>query len=150
MKGDIDNAGHSYGWGSEIYYKMISLIDLRLIKVINTLSLIQILNDTLVLLSKYSFTYICLQILITADHGGYECCHGQVMDIQFNIPFIAVGPKVISKNTLNNVYVRNVDLPATALYALGIPKPKSWSGNPIVQIFGEEVNNGLSIFLIYV
>jgi predicted AlkP superfamily pyrophosphatase or phosphodiesterase len=119
---DLDEAGHNSTWGSPQYMEALSVVSARLQKVIDALTLTGVKEETLV--------------VISADHGGGNG-HGHMIDKELKIPVIFIGPKVQNVQ-LDTFYIKNVDIPATILYALGIPQPPEWIGKPVVQIYGEQ------------
>jgi arylsulfatase A-like enzyme len=73
-------------------------------------------------------------LIITADHGGHGFKHGDDSPEDRTIPWLVVGPGVPVGVTLTssiNIY----DTAATVLYALDLPIPEHWDGQPILEIF---------------
>jgi len=124
---NIDDAGHNYGWGSQQYLDAIEDVDTLLGTLLGGYSSTGILDETLV--------------LVTSDHGGQGTGHGYSDNANVLIPWIASGPGIMANQTLST-YVRNMDTPSTALYALGISAPPLWQGNPIYEAWtGTPVNH---------
>jgi arylsulfatase A-like enzyme len=73
-------------------------------------------------------------LIITADHGGHYFGHGDDSLVDRTIPWLAVGPGVPQGITLTSA-VNIYDTAATALYALELPIPETWDGQPILEIF---------------
>lgn len=117
---DTDRVGHVYGWMSDNQIQSITFVDGLIGEIEATLESGSYLNST-------------LQI-ITADHGGHGFNHGDDSPIDRTIPWLAVGPGVPPGVTITadiNIY----DTAATALYALKLPIPERWDGQPILEIF---------------
>jgi arylsulfatase A-like enzyme len=73
-------------------------------------------------------------LIITADHGGSDFSHGSESPEDMTIPWLAVGPGISAgKNLLTDI--STVDTAATALYALNLPIPAEWDGQPVMEIF---------------
>jgi len=117
---DIDETGHANGWGTQKYYEAISLVDYEIGLIMDAYESAGILNSTL--------------ILVIADHGGQIEGHGFTNQKNVNIPWIAKGPGV-NQNYIIQSYMRNLDTPSTALYALGINQPFLWMGRPASEIW---------------
>jgi arylsulfatase A-like enzyme len=73
-------------------------------------------------------------LIVTADHCGHGFKHGDDSPIDRTIPWLAVGPGVLSGVTLAS-NINTYDTAATALYVFGLPIPENWDGRPIVEIF---------------
>jgi hypothetical protein len=73
-------------------------------------------------------------LIVTADHGGHGFNHGDDSPEDRTIPWLAVGPSVPPGVTLSRK-VNTYDTAATALYALKLPIPETWDGQPVMEIF---------------
>jgi len=73
-------------------------------------------------------------ILVIADHGGQTAGHGFINQKNVAIPWIAKGPQVNVNYEISS-YARSMDIPATALYALGVQQPPIWMGRPMSEIY---------------
>jgi len=73
-------------------------------------------------------------LIITADHGGHGFEHGLDCSEDRTIPWLAVGPGVPPGVTLTS-HINIYDTAATAAYALELPIPERWDGQPILEIF---------------
>lgn len=120
---DVDSAGHSVGWMSPGQLLAVSLTDRLIGEVIAALEAQGYLADTL--------------LIISADHGGSGFRHGSDSPEDMTIPWLAVGPGVPAGVTLTSPIV-TYDTAATALYALRIPIPAEWDGQPVTEIFEQE------------
>jgi predicted AlkP superfamily pyrophosphatase or phosphodiesterase len=117
---DVDRVGHAYGWMSENQFYAITYVD-------------GLVGEIMAALKGGGYTPNTL-LLITADHGGHGFGHGDDTPEDRTIPWLAVGPGVPPGITLYNP-INTYDTAATALYALDLPIPEGWDGQPIVEIF---------------
>jgi predicted AlkP superfamily pyrophosphatase or phosphodiesterase len=117
---DVDSAGHSAGWMSTIQLWTLSWTDSSIGEIVAALQAGGYLNQTL--------------LIITADHGGSGKDHGSTSPEDTLIPWLAVGPGIPAGRLLQQDVVI-YDTAATALYALNIPIPAVWDGQPILEIF---------------
>lgn len=104
--GDIDEAGHEYGWGSPEYLDAVHSVDSKIARVLRALESSHHLHKTLV--------------LVVADHGGdpgsYD--HGYTSDdYEVMVPFVAFGPGIVGRPGNG---ARLADVAPTVLNALGI------------------------------
>ena len=117
---DADNAGHTHGWMSEPYRQGCVALD----RALGSLAVgADIVNDPSTLL------------IALADHGG-----GGVVanDHESDHPFDRTIPLLVSGQAVMRVQLlapRLVDVPATALWALGIPLPSSYEGRVLHEAF---------------
>lgn len=117
---DTDRVGHAYGWMSENQLYAINFVDGLIGQVVAALEGSGYLDRTL--------------IIITADHGGHGFRHGDDSPVDRTIPWLAVGPGVPQDVILTN-RIDTFDTAATALYALDLPIPEEWVGQPVLEIF---------------
>lgn len=117
---DVDVVGHEFGWMSDNQLQSVTFVDGLIGEVVTTLENGGYLNSTL--------------LIVTADHGGQGTGHGGNSPLERTIPWLVVGPGVRPGIMLAgqiNIY----DTAATALYALKLPIPDGWDGQPILDIF---------------
>jgi predicted AlkP superfamily pyrophosphatase or phosphodiesterase len=117
---DTDWVGHAYGWVSTNQLYSIAFVDGLIGQILAALESGGYLESTL--------------LIITSDHGGHGSAHGDDSPIDRTVPWLAVGPGVPPGVTLArdiNIY----DTAATALYALELPIPEVWDGQPVLEIF---------------
>jgi predicted AlkP superfamily pyrophosphatase or phosphodiesterase len=69
-------------------------------------------------------------ILVTADHGGEGRGHGPDTELSRRIPWIAAGPGVTTRGTLEKP-VMTFDTAATAAKWLALPVPDEWDGKSV-------------------
>lgn len=118
---DADRAGHQYGWMSAPYAAAALELDQALGQLV---AQCEIGRDPGTLL------------LVLADHGGGGAVsndHDSMHPLDQTIPILAMGagvlPGVLDEGTTL------LDVPATAIWALGQPQPAGWSGRPLLEAF---------------
>ena len=121
---DIDSAGHLSGWLLPGQLLALSTTDSLIGEFVAALQAGEYLDNTL--------------LIITSDHGGSGLAHGSSSSEDTTIPWLAVGPGVPAGLMLESNII-TYDTAATALYALNLPIPEVWDGQPVTEIFG--VNN---------
>jgi hypothetical protein len=117
---DTDRVGHAYGWMSENQFHAITFADRMIGEIMTALEQGGYLDTTL--------------LIVTSDHGGRDKFHGDDSPIDRTIPWLAAGPRVspgVSLHSQVNIY----DTAATATYALDLPIPEKWDGQPVMEIF---------------
>ena len=117
---DVDKAGHSTGWMSPGQLQTVTTTDGLISQVVVALEGGGYLNSTL--------------LIVTADHGGHDMTHGSDSPEDTTIPWLAVGPGVPAGVILTSP-ITTYDTAATALYALKLPIPEGWDGQPVLEIF---------------
>jgi predicted AlkP superfamily pyrophosphatase or phosphodiesterase len=117
---DPDELGHSKGWMSPGQMHAIANSDRCLGIIYEALDNAGLLDDTL--------------IIVSADHGGHNKVHSGKMRIDREIPWMACGPGV-REDFIMPDEVSTLDTAATALYALGLPIPDSFTGKARTEIF---------------
>jgi predicted AlkP superfamily pyrophosphatase or phosphodiesterase len=120
---DVDSAGHLTGWMSPGQLQTLALTDGLIGEIVAAVKAEGNLETTL--------------LIITSDHGGSGFRHGRDWPEDTTVPWLAVGPGVPVGITLESDIVM-YDTAATALYALGLPIPEEWDGQPILEIFAEK------------
>jgi|GEM_PF-277375 len=117
---DVDRVGHEYGWMSTNQLYAVTFVDGMIGEVVAALESGGYLNSTL--------------LIITADHGGHDHSHGDDTPVDRTIPWLAVGPNVPA-NVIQYRSINTYDTAATVLYALNLPIPDKWDGQPVMEIF---------------
>jgi predicted AlkP superfamily pyrophosphatase or phosphodiesterase len=117
--GDLDGAGHKYGWLSTEQLAKMSGIDAAIGIVLSALRDTGLLDTTLV--------------IVTADHGGHGRMHSTGTPEDTTVPWIASGPMV--KPGQITATVHNYDTSATAAHALSISPPAEWDGRAVLEAF---------------
>ncbi len=121
---DVDSAGHLSGWMSFAQFLIVKRTDGIIAEMVAALTTKDYVQSTLV--------------LVMADHGGSERRHGSDSAEDTLIPWLAIGPGVPAGVTIQSE-VMIYDTAATALYALNIPVPEIWDGQPIQEIFDKTI-----------
>jgi arylsulfatase A-like enzyme len=118
-----DFMGHSSGWMSAPYVKVIDRDDAAVGKLFDGLQTLGLSEGTL--------------FILTADHGGHDLTHGTAQAEDTTIPWIIYGPGVLPGVSLT-VPVSVMDTAPTGVWALGLTGPGDWDGRPVVEAFGLE------------
>jgi bisphosphoglycerate-independent phosphoglycerate mutase (AlkP superfamily) len=117
---DADHAGHAHGWMSYAYREGCIALD----RALGSLAIMtDIANDSATLL------------IALADHGGGGLVandHESDHPLDRTIPLLLRGPLVARVELLAP---RLVDVPATALWALGLDIPASYEGRVLHEAF---------------
>lgn len=114
-----DGVGHSVGWGTPEYQKMMTTIDTYVGKIIDYLRANDLIKSTLV--------------IFISDHGGSGKGHGEGVMEHMEVPWILYGPGV-KKGELTDCIV-NYDNAATIAWVLGLKAPQVWRGQAIRSAF---------------
>jgi len=118
---DPDEIGHHQGWMSDEQLRAIRGTDRCLANIVDAVHQAGAENDTLFILS--------------ADHGGHGKNHtGRIKEDRL-IPWIAWGAGVRPHKI--EAPINTTDTAATALWALGLPRPLSMEGHPIEDAFSK-------------
>ncbi|MBQ9875391.1 MAG: alkaline phosphatase [Thermoguttaceae bacterium] len=117
--GEPDHTGHSIGWGTPEYQKMLTTIDDYVGKLLADIEAAGIMDDTVVLFSS--------------DHGGSDKGHGDARMDHMEVPFLIYG-KGVKKGEITDA-VANFDLAATVAWILGAKQPQPWRGKPVESAF---------------
>ena len=106
-----EKGGHDVGWMSDTYLNYISwAID-------NVKRVIEACGE------EYT-------VLITADHGGHDRCHGSDMPEDMTIPMMFVGKEFTPGKALERVSI--LDLAPTIATMMNVPIPREWEGRSLV------------------
>ena len=117
---DADRAGHAAGWMSDPYARAAQTMDAALGQVMDVLDL----DDPETLL------------IAMADHGGGGAVpdhHDSAHPLDRTIPILMAGGQVRPGEIPQGASL--LDVPATILWALGIPRPSSYAGSPLISAF---------------
>jgi predicted AlkP superfamily pyrophosphatase or phosphodiesterase len=117
---DVDTTGHVHGWLSSPQLDFVTRADAAIGVLIDTLAELDRLDTTL--------------IIVTADHGGIGAVHGGNDPESMTIPWIIAGPGVRQGYQIEGA-VQVFDTAVTAAWALELPLPPQWEGQPIVEAF---------------
>jgi predicted AlkP superfamily pyrophosphatase or phosphodiesterase len=117
---DADRAGHAFGWMSPEYGEAAARMDRALGRL-----------ETIIDLSDPATLVIAL-----ADHGGGGATrkhHDSAHLLDTTIPVMLAGGAVVPGEL--GAEVSLTDVPATILWALGIARPESYAGRPLLRAF---------------
>ena len=106
----VDYAGHSQGYGGELYQSEIKWIDVQIGRLYKAYEDAGIIDETL--------------FIVTADHGGIGTTHGGSTEVEMTIMFAATG-KTVQKGTIGEMGIR--DTAAIVMHALGYEQPDTWT-----------------------
>jgi len=104
---DVDGAGHSGGYGSQLHYEEIKRADGYTGEIYNAYKDAGILEDTL--------------FIVIADHGGVRTGHGGYTDTEKYV-FLGISGKDVNSGFIN--YAETRDIAAIVLAALGLSVPE--------------------------
>jgi phosphopentomutase len=114
---DPDLAGHEHGWESAEYGLAVLRADSALARVVQEVD-----DETL--------------LIVVSDHGGGGAygshLHGSDADVDVLIPMILWGSHV-TPTSLGKASI--LDVPATALWALGLRPPSHYQGSALLHAF---------------
>jgi predicted AlkP superfamily pyrophosphatase or phosphodiesterase len=113
--GNVDSAGHYYGWMSDGYLAQAERAD-------------NALGTVLAALPPDS------TVLVHADHGGHDKGHGTEMPEDMTIPWIITGPRIKQNHEIQSP-VSLLDTAPTLANLLGVTPPTEWEGRCIGEIF---------------
>jgi predicted AlkP superfamily pyrophosphatase or phosphodiesterase len=117
---DADRAGHEFGWMSPEYGEAAARMDRALGRL-----------ETIV-----DFSDPATLIIALADHGGGGATakhHDSAHPLDTTIPLMLAGGAVVPGELGTEVSL--TDVPATILWALGLARPESYAGRPLLQAF---------------
>jgi arylsulfatase A-like enzyme len=118
---DADRAGHEHGWMSAAYREAARRLDATLGLLA---SLTGIVDDP------------CTVLIALADHGGGGARpreHDSAHAFDTTIPIVIAGGQVSCGELAPCSSL--LDVPATVLWALGVPVPATYAGRPLVEAF---------------
>jgi len=118
--GEPDYAGHWWGWMSGRYGRAVRTADGAVAAVLRA--------------ADGAFGSGDYTVILTADHGGHGRSHGSADPRDVTIPWIAWGEGVRG-GTVLPAGVRTTDTAATALWLLGVTRPATVTGDPVVGAF---------------
>jgi predicted AlkP superfamily pyrophosphatase or phosphodiesterase len=121
--GLTDEIGHRYGWMSAEYLQAIAVADQAMAHVFARLEAAGMAEST--------------ACLLTSDHGGHGHGHGDDCVEDMTIPWVLSGPGVKPGATLSSA-VKIYDTAPTIAALLGLPIPKEWQGQPLVEAWEEK------------
>lgn len=105
-----EKGGHDAGWMSETY------LDYICCAIDNVKRVIEEVGD--------DYT-----VIVTADHGGHDRCHGTDMPEDMTIPMFFYGDDFVRGEKLENVSI--LDIAPTIADIMGISVPREWEGKSL-------------------
>jgi len=120
--GEPDGAGHAHGWMTEEYLDAASASDASFGRILDALVEEGVRDQTV--------------IIVTADHGGHDKVHGFDIPEDRLIPFVVNGPGIAVGRKLCG-QVRQMDVAATALHLLGLPREFARDGRVVNEAFAD-------------
>ena len=115
-----DYEGHTYGWGSEDYYKGLTRLDGYIARIVEA--------------TKEAGTYDNTIFMIVSDHGGINKGHGSTSMAEMETPVIIFGRGVKKGYQIKSSVVR-YDTAPTITHIFGAKNPDVWRGKAIEEIF---------------
>ncbi len=118
---DVDDAGHEHGWMSSEYGRAAQDVDAAVGILMGMMELLYA-EDTL--------------LVLVSDHGGggvYAKRHDSLHAHDRTIPIVMAGGGLVP-GELRPVSTI-LDVPATILWALGVPVPDTYAGRPFYEAF---------------
>ena len=116
-----DVYGHKYRWMSDEYLHSVNLSDQIIGGIVDVLQQARIEDQ--------------VTIIITADHGGCNYTHHELLPENMTIPWIAAG-KGIRKNYTIKTAVNLIDTTSTICDLLGVKPHISYEGKILEEIYG--------------
>jgi predicted AlkP superfamily pyrophosphatase or phosphodiesterase len=111
--GDTDEiGGHRYGWMSKEYLSFVNTALSNVKKVVEALG------------EEYT-------IIVTADHGGHDRCHGTDMAEDMTIPMFFIGENFEKAKEIENVSI--LDITPTIASIMGVPFAPEWEGKVLTN-----------------
>lgn len=114
--GDVDAAGHLFGWMTPPYLSAAARADRAIGLVVRAL--------------RDSGRWADTACLVLADHGGHGLDHGADIEEDLAIPWIASG-RGIRRGHMIAAMVSLVDTAPTILHLLGLDLPAEWTGKVV-------------------
>lgn len=111
--GDTDEiGGHRYGWMSKEYLSFVNTALSNVKKVYEALG------------EEYT-------IIVTADHGGHDRCHGTDMAEDMTIPMFFIGENFEKAKEIENVSI--LDITPTIASIMEVPFAPEWEGKVLTN-----------------
>ena len=119
---EVDHNAHAHGGFSQQYYNAAVTADKRMGKIYDALKNKGLMKDTL--------------FIVVADHGETTNGHGGHTVEESSVLLAVTGHSV--NHVTFSTSVRNRDVAAIALYALGVDKPSHFTSKVPSELFGEK------------
>lgn len=118
--GDVDMAGHAYGWMSPEYLRAIETSDQHIGALLRTL-------EEHHLRDQYT-------LMVMSDHGGHEHMHGTDSPEDMTIIWMLNGPNIRQNHQITSP-ITLLDTAPTIAHSLGLEPPAVWDGQPVYEAF---------------
>ena len=115
-----DHTGHTLGWGSPEYQQMLTKID-------------DYVGKLIAFMKENGYNEENTVIIFTADHGGTDKGHGDLLMEHMEVPFLIAGAGV-KQGEIKDVVV-HFDVAATIAWILGAEQPQCWRGKYVKAAF---------------
>lgn len=115
-----DYEGHTFGWGSEDYYKGLTRLDGYIARIVEA--------------TKEAGTYDNTIFMIVSDHGGINKGHGSTSMAEMEAPLVFFGRGIKKGHKIQSSVVR-YDTAPTITRIFGAENPAVWRGKAIEEIF---------------
>jgi hypothetical protein len=116
----VDHAGHSYGHGTDKYYRSVTVADSLIGQIVAAIEAADMAATTI--------------LLITSDHGGIGYGHGGETIEEMEIPFILWGAGIKNGYEIPT-QIMVYDNAATTALALNLQVPSAWRGQAPLMAF---------------
>ena len=113
-QGQVDSAGHRFGWGSPEFTNACRNVDANLGRLVEAHKAAGLWEDT--------------ALVFVADHGGHDKTHGDASMVCFEVPFLVAGPATKGLRLREPVVL--ADTAPTILSLLGLDVPEAMRGRP--------------------
>jgi len=110
--GYVDEAGHRFGWMSDEYMAAIDNSFDNIERVVNELT------------DEWA-------VIITADHGGHDRCHGSDLPEDMTIPLMIFGKGIEENRELPEASI--LDIAPTVISLLGLEGADEWEGKDLLK-----------------
>ena len=107
--GTTDEVGHRDGWMSESYLNCVKNVNMFIRSIIERIP------------KDYT-------VIVTADHGGHDRCHGADIPEDMTVPLI-IKSDLVKPGKLESSNIR--DIAPTVAKILGVNKPVEWEGKEL-------------------
>jgi predicted AlkP superfamily pyrophosphatase or phosphodiesterase len=119
---NVDHAGHTAGWYTPQYSSAVHDADAWLGEVVQAIGAAGETASTIV--------------LVTADHGGHGTKHGDLVQSDIEIPWIAAGPGLAINREIKSPVSIAQTAPTIAAW-LGIAPHECWVARPVAAAMSE-------------
>jgi len=108
-----EKGGHDVSWMSDTYLDIIA----------------NAINNVKRVREKFGDEYT---VVVTADHGGHDRCHGTDMPEDMTIPMFFFGKDFEPGKVLENITI--LDIAPTIANVMDVPGAPEWEGKSLVEV----------------